>query len=538
MIDELHVRDVALIRDASLAPSAGLTVLTGETGAGKSALLSAIKLLVGERADAGAVREGADGLEVEGRFYVRGGDPDGCVVSRRVGADGRGRVRIDGRMGSVRELAEGVGATVDLCGQHEHQRLLRVQSHVEMLDAWAGEACAEALTRYREALAAASDAARELERVRELSRTGAAALEEAEFVCRRIDEVDPAQGELADLEAKLPRAEHGDALMRSALGAREALAGEGGALDAIRDAASEVDDALRYDDALSKHVDVLRSALLDLEDVAAELRDYADDLDFDPAELERMRGRWSELQGLLRSYGPTMADVFARRDEARGVVETASDGGAAIERAQKAADAAEARLADAARVLDDVRREAAPRFSAAVSEQMARLEMGTAELEVAFERLPRAEWSRSGASRAEFLYRPGAGLSARPLRRIASGGEVSRVMLALKVVLGESDSAETLVFDEVDAGVGGATAVALAGVLADLARTHQVIVVTHLAQVAVAADEHYLVSKSAGDVPETTLTPISGEDRVREVARMLSGDTGEASLAHARELLS
>lgn len=539
MIDELHVRDVALIRDASLAPSAGLTVLTGETGAGKSALLSAIKLLVGERADAGAVREGAEGLEVEGRFYVRGGDPDGCVVSRRVGADGRGRVRIDGRMGSVRELAEGVGATVDLCGQHEHQRLLRVHSHVEMLDAWAGEACAEALTRYREALAAASDAARELERVRELSRTGAAALEEAEFVCRRIDEVDPAQGELADLEAKLPRAEHGDALMRSALGAREALAGEGGALDAIRDAASEVDDALRYDDALSKHADVLRSALLDLEDVAAELRDYADDLDFDPAELERMRGRWSELQGLLRSYGPTMADVFAHRDEARGVVEAASDGGgAAIERAQKAADAAEARLADAARALDDVRRGAAPRFSAAVSEQMARLEMGTAELEVAFERLPRAEWSRSGASRAEFLYRPGAGLSARPLRKIASGGEVSRVMLALKVVLGESDSAETLVFDEVDAGVGGATAVALAGVLADLARTHQVIVVTHLAQVAVAADEHYLVSKSAGDVPETTLTPISGEDRVREVARMLSGDTGEASLAHARELLS
>ncbi len=538
MIDELHVRDVALIRDASLAPSAGLTALTGETGAGKSALLSAIKLLVGERADAGAVREGADGLEVEGRFYVRGGDPDGCVVSRRVGADGRGRVRIDGRMGSVRELAEGVGATVDLCGQHEHQRLLQVQTHVEMLDAWVGEPAAAALASYREALAAASDAARELDRVRELSRTGAAALEEAEFVCRRIDEVDPADGELADLEAKLPRAEHGDALLRSALGAREALAGEGGALDAIRDAASEVDDALRYDDALSKHADVLRSALLDLEDVAAELRDYADDLDFDPAELERMRARWSELQGLLRSYGPTMVDVFARRDEARGVVEAASDGGAAVERAQKAADAAEARLADAARVLDDVRREAAPRFSAAVSEQMARLEMGSAELEVAFERLPRAEWSRRGASRAEFLYRPGAGLSARPLRRIASGGEVSRVMLALKVVLGESDSAETLVFDEVDAGVGGATAVALAGVLADLARTHQVIVVTHLAQVAVAADEHYLVSKSAGDVPETTLTAISGEDRVREVARMLSGDTGEASLAHARELLS
>ena len=537
MIDELHVRDVALIRDAELAPSSGLTVLTGETGAGKSALLSAIKLLVGERADAGAVREGADALEVEGRFYVRGGDPDGCVVCRRVGADGRGRVRIDGRMGSVRELAEGVGATVDLCGQHEHQRLLQVQTHVEMLDAWAGDAVADALGEYRARLAAAADAERELERARELSRSGAEALEEAEFVCARIDEVDPKEGELEDLEAKLPRAEHADALMRSALGAREALAADGGAMDSIRQAASEIEDARRFDEGLGRHAEVLRSALLDLEDVASELRDYADDLDVDPAELEHMRARWSELQGLLRSFGPTMDDVLARREEARRVVEAASDGGAAVKRAQKASDEAESALAAVADALDDARREAAPRFSAAVSAQMARLEMGSAELEVAFERLPRQEWSRRGASRAEFLYRPGAGLTARPLRRIASGGEVSRVMLALKVVLGESDAAETLVFDEVDAGVGGATAVALAEVLADLARTHQVIVVTHLAQVAVAADEHYLVSKSAGDVPETTLSPIAGEERVREIARMLSGDTGEASLAHARELL-
>lgn len=537
MIDELHVRDVALIRDAELAPSSGLTVLTGETGAGKSALLSAIKLLVGERADAGAVREGADALEVEGRFYVRGGDPDGCVVCRRVGADGRGRVRIDGRMGNVRELAEGVGATVDLCGQHEHQRLLQVQTHVEMLDAWAGDAVADALGEYRARLAAAADAERELERARELSRSGAEALEEAEFVCARIDEVDPKEGELEDLEAKLPRAEHADALMRSALGAREALAADGGAMDSIRQAASEIEDAQRFDEGLGRHAEVLRSALLDLEDVASELRDYADDLDVDPAELEHMRARWSELQGLLRSFGPTMDDVLARREEARRVVEAASDGGAAVKRAQKASDEAESALAAAADALDDARREASPRFSAAVSAQMARLEMGSAELEVAFERLPRQEWSRRGASRAEFLYRPGAGLTARPLRRIASGGEVSRVMLALKVVLGESDAAETLVFDEVDAGVGGATAVALAEVLADLARTHQVIVVTHLAQVAVAADEHYLVSKSAGDVPETTLSPIAGEERVREIARMLSGDTGEASLAHARELL-
>lgn len=538
MIDELQVRDVALIREAGIAPSAGLTVLTGETGAGKSALLSSIKLLVGERADASAVREGADGLVVTGRFYLRGGDPDGTVVERRVGADGRGRVRVDGRMSSVRELAEGVGASVDLCGQHEHQRLLQPQSHVELLDAWAGAGVAEALAAYQRALGEARSASEELERARELSRSSAEALDEARFVLGRIDAVDPREGEIEELEAKLPKAEHADALMRSALTARAALASDGGAVDSIREAISEMEDAARYDEGVSSHTEVLRSALLDLEDVASELREYADGLDFDPEELARMQGRYAELKGLLRSYGPGMDAVLARRERAREVVDAASDGGGAVRRAQKAAAAAEGRLAAAADALDEARAAAAPEFSSQVSAQMARLEMGTASLEVSSERLERREWSRRGPSRVEFLYRPGAGLKARPLRRIASGGEVSRVMLAMKVVLGEADAAETLVFDEVDAGVGGATAVALSCVLRDLSRTHQVIVVTHLAQVAVAADTHYLVSKTSGELPETTIALIEGERRVQEVARMLSGDTGEASLAHARELLS
>ncbi len=538
MIDELTARNVALIKEATIAPAPGLTVLTGETGAGKSALLSSIKLLVGERADAGAVREGADALEVEGRFYLRDGDPEGIVAARRVSADGRGRVRIDGRMGSVRELAEGVGATVDLCGQHEHQRLLQIKTHVEMLDAWAGDAVTDVLGSYREALRRADEAAEELERVRKLSRANAEALEEAQFVLGRIEEADLREGELEEIEATLPRAEHAEALLRATLSARGALASDGGALDAVREAAGELRGASGYDPELAKHAEVLKSALLDLEDVASELRDYADDLDFDPAELERMQERQSVIQGILRVYGPTVKDVFARRDAAREIVEAASDGGEARRRAKKAVLVAEKRLAAAADALDAARAEAAPRFGAEVSVQMARLEMGTAALEVASERLPREQWGAQGPSRVEFLYRPGSGLSARPLRKIASGGEVSRVMLALKVVLGESDSAETLVFDEVDAGVGGATAVALAAVLADLANTHQVIVVTHLAQVASAADEHYLVSKSGDDVPETTIEPISGDERVREIARMLSGQVTDASLAHARELLS
>ncbi len=538
MLDELHVSDVALIHDATLVPSSGLTVLTGETGAGKTALLSAVKLLVGERADAGAVREGADHLEVEGRLVERGGDPDGIVVRRSVSSDGRGRVQLDGRMASARELAERVGPMVDLCGQHEHQRLLSVATHVEMLDAWAGEPASAALAAYDAAFDAARDAADELARIRETGRATSERLDEAAFVLRRIDEVGPREGEYEELEERLPRAEHGEALMSAATGVHDLLSGDDGVADGLSEAVRMLREASSFDRTLAKHADALEGALVDIEDVSSELRDYADEVDFDPAELEEVQARLAKLEGLIRAYGPRMADVFERRSHAAEVVEASQDGG---ERERKAAlrlDRCEHELAAASDALDAVRASSAPGLCSAVAAQMALLEMGSASIEVGQERLPRDQWTRQGPSRVELLYHPAAGLAARPLRKIASGGEVSRVMLACKVVLGEADGCDTLVFDEVDAGVGGATAVALASVLASLAKTHQVIVVTHLAQVAVVGDMHYLVSKSSGDLPETTIRAISGEERVREVARMLSGDATEASLAHARELLS
>ncbi|SEH53954.1 MULTISPECIES: DNA repair protein RecN [Atopobiaceae] len=538
MIDELHVQDVALIREASIIPARGLTVLTGETGTGKSALLSSVKLLMGERADASAVREGADALCVEGRFFEPGGDPDGTVVRRRVEAAGRGRVEVDGHMASVRELAEGPGATIDLCGQHEHQRLLQGSTHVQMLDAWVGDAAQEALKAYRNALDAARDAQSELERKVEMSRSAGERLEEAEFVLRRIDEVGPAEGEYEELEQTLPKAEHAESLMRSATEAREAMSGDGGAEDVLSSVVSDLRGAARNDERLGALADRVESSLIDLEDVSAELRDYAEAMDFDGDRLAQMQERMGELQGLLRSYGPRMQDVLERRAKAAELMSAAHDGDAVVRAAQEALDAAEAELRARADELDAVRREAAPKLAAAITDQMAFLQMGSASLELGFERLDRAQWTSAGPSRVEMTYRPAAGLSARPLRRIASGGEVSRVMLACKVVLGDADGTDTLVFDEVDAGVGGATAVALAQVLARLAQTHQVIVVTHLAQVAVVAQKHYLVSKRGDEVPETTIEEIGGEERVAEIARMLSGDQTQASLDHAREMLS
>lgn len=539
MIDEIHVENVALIHEADLVPGTGLTVLTGETGAGKTALLSALKLLMGERADSSAVREGSEGALVEGRLFAGVHDEQGFVAQRRVGPDGRSRARVDGAMASVRELSERVSPLIDLCGQHEHQRLLDASSHVDMVDEWAGAGVAATLEAYRTALAAAQEAARELARVEEASRTQGSRLEEARFAYERICAVDPKPGEYEELEERLPRFEHAEALAGCAHEAAEALSGEGGSLDALNAAISELSRMGRVDAKLAEFADELTGAAITLEDAAAELRRYRDSVDFDPEELAQAQERFSAFKGLLRQWGPRMEDVFARRDEAAELLSLVDDADARVRRAREARDAAEDALARAARDLTKRRNTAAPRFCREVGKQMARLEMGRAELVWDSRELPRERWTAQGPCTCELLYRSGAGLTPRPLRRIASGGELSRVMLAAKVVLGESDAVDTLVFDEVDAGVGGATARSLAQVLADLARTHQVIVVTHLAQVAVQGSVHYVVRRSdEGDMPETRLVRVEGSDRVTEVARLLSGDASDESLAHAKQLLS
>ena len=537
MLEALHAHDVALIRDASIEPARGLTVLSGETGAGKTALLSAIKLAVGERADATSVREGADALEVDALFYLGPDDLDGTVVRRRLSSDGRGRATLNGSMASVHELAERIGSTVDLCGQHEHQRLLSPATHAELVDAWAGEKAADALAAYRTALEAAHAAAEHLSEVRALMSANDERLADAEFVLRRIGEVDPREGELEELKEELPRAEHAEQLLRDGEGAYEALSGDDGALDILAAAHRLLNGASEHDRSLEGLSSSLADAVAIVEDVARDLRSYCDRMDIDPAELARMQARYSAYLGLLRSFGPDMESVMERKQQAEMIVSAKLDGGEREREALAALDEAEARLAAAADALDGVRRAAAPELCSAITAQMARLEMGSAEVEIAFEKIAREQWGPAGPSRIELLYRPAAGMAAKPLKRIASGGEISRVMLAAKVVLGADDAVDTLVFDEVDAGVGGATAVALAAVLADLARTHQVLVVTHLAQVAARAERQYVVEKTGGDVPETLIREVRGEERVREIARMLSGDASEAALAHARELL-
>ena len=540
MLDELRVQNVALIEDASFAPASGLTVLTGETGAGKTALLSSIKLLVGERADASMVREGTDALRVEARFFISSEDQEGIVVSRKVSADGRGRVEIDGHMASVKELAGDIGTSIDLCGQHEHQRLLDVKNHVSMLDAWIGPDIQSYQAEYADALHAYYAAIAELQRVIEVSQSSNAKIDEASFLVQKIDEVSPKKGELEDLEEQLPRFEHAEALLQAAGGTHELLSSDEGVIDSLSEAVQMLQNASTFDATLGSYAESLSSALIEIEDVSSELRSYVGSLDFDEEALEEMQSRMARLQGLMRTYGPGMKDVFKKYQAAQNLLEVTRDTKKLVREAQAEVDKAKDILSVKANALKKVRVAAAPKLCDAVNKQMSHLQMGSAQIELNFEDLPFEQWNKVGSTKIELMYKPSAQMTARPLRKIASGGEVSRVMLACKVVLGESDDCDTLVFDEVDAGVGGTTAVALAEVLAQLAKTHQVIVVTHLPQVAVLASKHYVVSKTEehNALPITSLTEVSGTQREEEIARMLSGSITEASLAHAHELLT
>ena len=534
MLEELHVRDLALIEEAWLELGPGLTALTGETGAGKTVLVGALKLLLGERADAGNVRSGAPEALVEGRFLL--GDTE-RTARRRISADGRSRCYLDGEMSTVGALADELGPLVDLHGQHDHQELLRVASHAGLLDRFAG--AGGALDAYRAAFRANKDAADALERLLAALGDRDRRLADLRALLDDIDGVAPESGEDEQLAARLPRLRHGEKLAAASSAAHRALTEEGAATDRFGEAAQALGRVTGIDPAL----DALADGVADLDErlhaVASRLRDYGEGVDYDPAALEEAEARSAVLGVLKRSYGPTLADVLSAREAASDEIDMLGAGEAGVEAARSAVESTESDLAAAALALTSLRGSASAGFESRLAAAAADLAMPTARFEVSRSGLPRDAWTVEGPERVEFLYAPASGEPARPLARIASGGEVSRVMLALKSVLGAADTVPILVFDEIDAGIGGATALAVGERLRALSAGRQVLVITHLAQVAAFADSHLVVEKSeTGGRVRTGVRSVEAGERVTEIARMLSGSDTEASLAHARELLA
>jgi len=536
VIDELHVRDLALIEEVWLEFGPGMTVLTGETGTGKTALLGALKLLLGERADSGSVRSGAPEALVEGRFS--NGSTE-TLARRRVGADGRSKCALDGEMATVGALSDRLGPLVDLHGQHEHQALLSPATHVSYLDRRAGEPALSALASYRAARQSAGRARSARDELRAMLDAAARDTDQLHFIADEISRVDPVDGEDEALEARVPALQHGERLAEAAAEATQLLRGDGGASDRIAQASVTLGRVAGIDPRLDTLADRLGEAYALLDDTGTDLRGYRDGVEHDPAALDAVLSRLSALGGLMKRYGPRLEDVLRTRDEAVSSIAAHDEGAERMRAAEEDVMVSEAALREAAARLTSLRADAAPTFVADLSAEVTELSMEGTRFEVSFTDLPFEHWTADGPQRIEFLYAPSISQPARPLARIASGGELSRVMLALKGVLGEADTVGTLVFDEIDAGVGGQTAHNVGRRLARLAKTHQVIVVTHLAQVAAYADTQLVVWKRHDNgTASTRVSAVVGDERVAEIARMLSGNDSDASLAHARELLS
>jgi DNA repair protein RecN (Recombination protein N) len=536
VLEELHVKDLALIDEAWLELGSGMTVLTGETGAGKTVLVGALKLLLGERADATLVRSGAAEALVEGRFTLNGRER---FARRRLTVEGRSKCYLDGEMATVTALDEALGASVDLHGQHEHQALLHPARHVGYLDRFIGAPAGDTLAAYRDAWAAAVRARQDAERLAAALRDRDTRMDGLRWTVEEIDSVAPKPGEDIDIEARLPRMRHAEKLTEASAAAFNALRGDGRASDALGEALAALHAAGGLDPSLDAMAGDLSASIAAVDDVGTRIRDYGESIDYDLAALNEAEARLSALTSLKRKHRTSLDDVFAARESAAAELDALEAGEAGLEAAREAVRVAETALREAGEALAAVRESAAPRFTEQLAAAASDLALPGAVFEVSIAPSEFEAWTADGPHKVEFLFSSSAGEPPRPLARIASGGEVSRVMLALKGVLGEADLVPVLVFDEIDAGIGGATALAVGRRLAQLARGRQVLVITHLAQVAAYADAHLVVEKSEVDGRAVTrVRPVAGEERVVEVARMLSGSDSDTGLAHARELLS
>lgn len=537
MLLELHVKDLALVEEVWLEFGPGMTALTGETGAGKTVLVGALKLLLGEKADPSAVREGAAEALVEGRFLV---DGEEHVVKRRIGRDGRSRCQIDGEMATVGALAELLGETVDLHGQHEHQSLLSPARHAAFLDRYLGEQAEAAFAAYQRAFDERRAAERALEELKAAAEARESRATELRFLVEEVTAIDPKPGEDAELEERLSRLRHADRLATAAEEAWSALKGDGQALDLLGQAERSLASAAQLDPSLGALAEEVRSIAERVNDIGLELKSYEAALEHDPAALERLEERHAALRQLARRYGGTLESALEAAAAAQAELDRLDSVEADLAEAERRVEEARKTLEEAGAALTSVRREGAFRFARALRDAAADLALPKAVFDVAFEDLPFERWTREGPHRVEFLFASSEVERPRPLAKIASGGEMSRVMLALKSILGAADRTPVLVFDEVDAGIGGATALAVGRRLKELSASHQVLVVTHLAQVAAYADRHVVVEKrdGGGGREVTHAVEVAGEARVAEIARMLSGATSAVSIEHARELLA
>lgn len=550
MLLELRIRDFAVIRDLSVELGPGLNVLTGETGTGKSILLGALSLLLGERASSDSVRTGADRAVIEAVFDLEGrpdllnrldalGIPTSdqlLVLRREVQAQGRNRAWINESPASAGTVGEFGRKLVDLHGQHEHQTLLHAPEQRAILDAFAEagslvDRVAEAhgdLTRLKNLLQEKEARGRELEARADFLR----------FQLKEIEDAEVVPGEDEDVEAELRRLDHAEELAQSAEQAHQLLYGEDGAAsERLARSRELIQRLVHFDDALRPLLEDLDTAYHLTEELGRTLGDYASDVEVDPGRAEELRRRSDVLFRLKRKYGPELAHVLETRDRLHGELAELAEGKETLGKLQERIQEVEGQLREAAGELTGVRAQAAEKLVERLESLLPELGLPGATFRVQMN--PLEVPAATGLERIGFQVSMNQGFEPQALSRVASGGELSRVMLALKAILAAVDRVPTLVFDEIDAGIGGTVAVAVARKLREVSAHHQVLIITHLPQLASVGARHLRVEKRLQDgLAATAIVPLLGEDRVWEIARMLGGDPeSETSRRHARELL-
>ncbi|MFP4362284.1 MAG: DNA repair protein RecN [Spirochaetia bacterium] len=557
MLDELQVKNYALIDELSIDFSQGLNILTGETGAGKSILLGALGLILGEKGDTSAIRTGREEAVITGTFELsdtpeavswlaeRDIEPeDGArvFIRRILKQTGRGSIHISGTPVSRKELKELGNMLVDVHGQHDHQTLLRIQTHREYLDKFGGhDHLVDKLTGIFNELSLKK------KELQELVDSEKRRLQEADLLDFAVSEINEANldpKEEEELEREISMLSQYETLFSTIEKTYQLFNSGKGLLSSCSEAMNNLESSAQIDDTLTEQAQRISGCYYELEDISESIRHYRDTLNYSPERLEQANTRLQLIHRLEKKYGNTIQDVLQYCHQAEEKLEQTHNIEEDKERLKQEIKALEKELVSKGEELTGSRKRAASKLQTAVESRLQKLGMKNARFVINIQPKKTEAGGRkcgpTGFESIEFLISANAGEPEKPLKQVASGGEISRIMLAMKSVFANSDAVETMIFDEIDAGIGGEVALSVGEHLKGLAEHKQLLCITHLASIAVRADNHITVKKiEETEQTNTEVSQISGEERIREIARMLSGEAGDqASLEHARQLLS
>ena len=555
MLRELDIRNFAIIDTLSVSFTEGMTVLTGETGAGKSIIIDAVHLLAGGRGSQEFIRHGAQKAEIEGLFHIESEKhpvhkklddfgiqaSDGDVLLRReLNGKGKNVCRINGKLVTISILREVGAALIDIHGQHETQELMDEKQHLHLLDQFAGKLLTKAKEGYSHTFDKYTKLKREFASYNENEQQIAQRIDLLTFQLREIEEAQLVPGEEETLLEERKRLQNFTKIFESISQAHEAIQGESKGLDWVGNAMSELEHAAAVDEQFKEASESVAGAFYQLQDTSTEIKRILDQLEFDPERLNEIEQRLGLLQSLKRKYGASVEDMLLYQEEQADELDKLLNRDQRLRLDQEKLKELTEDLRIEAEELTMLRKQAAAKLSKAIMEQLKELHMGKASFSVQFNLLPKGKFDRFGQDSIAFHISTNVGEPLKPLTKVASGGELSRMMLALKTIFSKHQGITSIIFDEVDTGVSGRVAQAIAEKIAAIARHSQVLCISHLPQVAAMADQHLFIEKKVSkDRTTTSVKELAGRKRTEEMSRMLSGaEITELTLQHADELLT